>query len=166
MWVAGLATQTQPRTAQEVDVVNAVSRTMMRTAGKLAVTLYRRSGGRIGGKALGGAPVLLLTVAGRRTGKPHTTAVSYFDHLGGYVVVGSAGGTPEDPQWFRNLRKASQATVEVGSGGPQPVGVRVLKGAERDTVWEDVVLARVPEFAKYETKSGRRMPLALLMPVA
>ena len=150
----------------EVDVVNSVSRTMMRTAGKLAVGLYRRSGGRIGGKALGGAPVLLLTVVGRRTGQPHTTSVSYFEHLGGYVVVGSAGGTPEDPQWFRNLRKAGQATVEIGNGGRQAVDVRVLKGVERDTVWEDVVLARVPAFAKYVTKSGRQMPLALLTPVS
>jgi len=145
--------------------VNSVSRAMMRTAGKLAVTLYRRSGGKIGGKALGGAPVLLLTVAGRRTGQPHTTAVSYFDHLGGYVVVGSAGGTPDDPQWFRNLRKATRAVVEVGRAGRQTVDVRVLTGAERDTVWQDVVLARVPAFAKYETKSGRAMPLALLTPV-
>jgi deazaflavin-dependent oxidoreductase (nitroreductase family) len=149
----------------EVDVVNSMSRTMMRTAGKVAVTLYRRSGGKIGGKALGGAPVMLLTVAGRRTGTPHTTAVSHFDYLGGHVVVGSAGGTPEDPQWFRNLRKATRASIEIGGGGSQPVEVRVLTGVERDTVWQDVVLARVPEFAKYETKSGRPMPLALLTPV-
>jgi deazaflavin-dependent oxidoreductase (nitroreductase family) len=149
----------------EVDVVNSVSRTMMRTAGKLAVTLYRRSGGKIGGKALGGAPVLLLTVAGRRSGTPHTTAVSHFDYQGGHVVVGSAGGTPDDPQWFRNLRKASRATVEIGGGGRQTVAVRVLTGAERDTVWQDVVLASVAAFAKYETKSGRSMPLALLTPV-
>ena len=145
--------------------MNSVSKAMMRTAGKLAVSLYRTSGGRIGGKALGGAPVLLLTVAGRRTGQPHTTAVSYFDHLGGYVVVGSAGGTPDDPQWFRNLRKATRATIEVGKGGRQSVDVRVLTGVERDTVWQDVVLARVPAFEKYVTKSGRTMPLALLTPV-
>ena len=146
--------------------MNAVSKAIMKAAGKGAVFAYRRSGGRIGGKALGGAPVLLLTVRGRRTGTPRTTCVSYFDHEGGYVVVGSAGGTPEDPQWFRNLRKAGQATVEIGSGGRQTVDVRVLRGVERDTVWEDVVLARVPEFGKYVTKSGRQMPLALLTPVS
>jgi deazaflavin-dependent oxidoreductase (nitroreductase family) len=149
----------------EVDVVNSVSRTMMRMSGKLAVALYRSSGGRIGGKALGGAPVLLLTVAGRRTGQPHTTPVSYFDHLGGFAVVGSAGGTPDEPQWFKNLRQATRATVEVGSRGRQQVDVRVLSGTERDTVWHDVVLARAPAFAKYEPKSGRQMPLAVLTPV-
>jgi deazaflavin-dependent oxidoreductase (nitroreductase family) len=148
----------------EVGRVNAVSKTLMRAAGKGAVFVYRRSGGRIGGKALGGAPVLLLTVAGRKSGQPHTTAVSYFEHAGGYVVVGSAGGTPDDPQWFKNLRKADRATVEIGAAGRQEVGVRVLRGVERETVWQDVVLARVPAFERYVTKSGRQMPLALLTP--
>jgi deazaflavin-dependent oxidoreductase (nitroreductase family) len=147
--------------------MNAVSKAMMRTAGKGAVFAYRRSGGRIGGKALGGAPVMLLTVAGRRTGAPHTTAVTYFEHEGGYVVVGSAGGTPVDPQWFRNLRKAATASIEVGPAPRRTVGVRILTGAERDAVWTGVVLARVPAFAKYEVKSGgRTMPLAILTPVA
>ena len=144
--------------------MNAISKTLMKAAGKGAVLAYRRSGGRIGGKALGGAPVMLLTVAGRKSGQPHTTAVSYFEHQGGYVVVGSAGGTPEDPQWFRNLRKAATASIEVGAAPSRTVSVRVLGGEERDRVWSDVVLARVPEFAKYETKSGRRMPLAILRP--
>ena len=147
--------------------MNAVSKAMMRTAGKGAVFAYRRSGGRIGGKALGGAPVLLLTVAGRKTGTPHTTAVSYFEHHGGYVVVGSAGGTPDDPQWFKNLRHAATASVEVGPAPRRSVGVRILTGDERDQVWTGVVLARVPAFAKYEVKSGgRTMPLALLTPAA
>jgi deazaflavin-dependent oxidoreductase (nitroreductase family) len=149
----------------EVGLVNAVSKAMMRTAGKAAVFVYRRSGGRMGGKALGGAPVLLLTVAGRKSGAPHTTAVSYFEHDGGYVVVGSAGGTPDDPQWFKNVRKAATAAIEVGAAPRRTVGVRVLTGEERDRVWTDVVLGRVPAFAKYETKSGRSMPLALLTPI-
>ena len=146
--------------------MNPVSKVIMKAAGKGAVFAYRRSGGRVGGKALGGAPVLLLTVGGRKTGIPRTTAVSYFEHEGGYVVVGSAGGTPEDPQWFRNLRRASTAEIEVGREPRRSVGVRVLRGEERDRVWSEVVLGRVPAFAKYEVKSGRTMPLALLTPQA
>ena len=149
-----------------MGLVNRVSKAMMRTAGKAAVFVYRRSGGRMGGKALGGAPVMLLTVAGRKSGALHTTAVSYFEHDGGYVVVGSAGGTPDEPQWFKNVRKAATAAIEVGPAPRRIVGIRVLTGDERDRVWTDVVLARVPAFAKYETKSGRSMPLALLTPVA
>jgi deazaflavin-dependent oxidoreductase (nitroreductase family) len=153
------------QSGMEVGLVNAVSKAMMRAAGKGAVFAYRRSGGRIGGKALGGAPVMLLTVAGRKSGHPHTTPVSYFEHAGGYVVVGSAGGMPDDPQWFRNVRKAAIAAIEVGAGPRRTVGVRVLTGEERERVWTDVVLARVPAFAKYVTKSGRTMPLAILTPV-
>ena len=71
---------------------------------------------------------------------------------------------PEDPQWFRNLRKADRADIEIGRT-KHTVTVRQLTGEERDRVWRDVVLARAPGFAKYETKSGRTMPLALLIPV-
>lgn len=142
--------------------MNPVVRQMMKVAGKGAVFAYRSSGGRIGGKAQG-TPVLLLTVRGRRTGTPRTSAVAYFEHEGGYVVVGSAGGMPEDPQWFRNLRKADRADIEVGRTR-HTVTVRELTGEEHDRVWRDVVLARAPGFAKYETKSGRTMPLAQLTP--
>ena len=143
--------------------MNPVTKTVMRGASKLAVGLYKASGGKVGGKGSGGVPVLLLTVDGRRTGQPHTTAVGYFDHEGGYLVVGSAGGLPHDPQWFRNLRAASAAQVQVGRRTEQ-VTIRELTGPERDAAWTDVVLVRCPPFGKYEQKTSRTMPLALLTP--
>jgi deazaflavin-dependent oxidoreductase (nitroreductase family) len=94
--------------------MNAAVKRLMRAGNGLAVFLYRRSNGRLGGSARGGTPVLLLTVPGRKTGTPHTTPVSYFEDEGGYVVTGTAGGTKQDPQWFRNLRAASRAHVELG----------------------------------------------------
>jgi deazaflavin-dependent oxidoreductase (nitroreductase family) len=130
---------------------------------KGAVFAYRRSGGKVGGKALGGSPVLLLTVDGRRTGIPRTTPVSWFEHEGGYVVVGSGGGSAADPQWFRNLRRAGTADVEVGRDR-HTVTVRELKGAERAQVWRDVVIARAPAFARYPQKTGHDVSLALLTP--
>ena len=69
-----------------------------------------------------------------------------------------------DPDWFRNLRKASVAMVQIGSG-TFPASVRVLTGEERDTAFRDVVVAQVQRFADYEAKSGRTMPLALLTPL-
>jgi deazaflavin-dependent oxidoreductase (nitroreductase family) len=144
--------------------MNAVVKRLMRAGSGLAVFLYRRSNGRIGGTARGGTPVLLLTVPGRKTGTPHTTPVSYFDHQGGYVVTGTAGGTKQDPQWFRNLRAASRAHIELGRRHLD-VDVHVASGAERDRMWREVVLARAPSFAAYEEKSGRMIPVALLTPV-
>lgn len=145
--------------------MNPVARTLMRTASKLAVAVYKASGGRVGGRAAGGVPVLLLTAAGRRTGQPHTTAVGYFEHEGGYLVVGSAGGLPQDPQWFKNLRAAGRAQVQVGRQVRQ-VAVRELVGVERDAAWTDVVLVRCPPFGRYEKKTTRKMPLALLTPLS
>ena len=96
-------------------------RMAMRTAGAVSNRLYRVSGGRLMGKVRG-VPVLLLTVPGRKTGVEHTTAVSYFKDDGSFVVTGSAGGAASDPQWFRNLRRADQAVIEVG---PKRIDVSV-----------------------------------------
>lgn len=144
--------------------MNAAVKRLMRAGNGLAVFLYRRSNGRIGGTARGGTRVLLLTVPGRKTGTPHTTPVSYFEEQGGYVVTGTAGGTKQDPQWFRNLRAASRAHVELGPRHLD-VDVHVASGAERDRLWREVVLARAPSFATYEEKSGRLIPVAVLTPV-
>lgn len=135
-------------------------KSLMRVGNAVGVSLYRRSHGRIGG-GVKGLPVLLITVVGRRTGQPHTVPVAYFEHEGGILVVGSAGGAKQDPQWFRNMAAAERVTVQTGDEVRQ-LQPRVLTGAEREQVWHDVVLAQAPFFQKYVDKSGRRMPLALL----
>jgi deazaflavin-dependent oxidoreductase (nitroreductase family) len=144
-------------------VVNRMAQALMRGGSRLAVRLYRWSGGRMGGRAVGGTPVLLLTVPGRKSGLPRTTAVGYFEHAGGYLVVGSAGGSGEDPQWFKNLRRANEATVQIGRRTFR-ARVRELTGEERDRAWREVVLERTPAFGRYEEKTHRTMPLALLTP--
>jgi deazaflavin-dependent oxidoreductase (nitroreductase family) len=139
-------------------------RTVMRIGGRANVAVYRRSGGKIGGKAAGGTPVMLLTVAGRRTGKPHTTPVGMFEHEGGWLVVGSAGGLPDDPQWFKNLLHAHDAEVEIGRTHHR-VAVRVVPPGERDELWRDVIVAQRPNFAAYEKKTTRTIPIAHLTPL-
>jgi deazaflavin-dependent oxidoreductase (nitroreductase family) len=114
------------------------------------------------GKARGGVPVLLLTVAGRKTGVDHTTAVAYFKEGESFVVTGSAGGAPSDPQWFRNLRHADRAVIEVG---PKKIGVSVsVAGAEEHKVLWAKLVAAAPSFAKYQTKVEREIPMAVLTP--
>lgn len=138
-------------------------RMAMRASGAVINRLYRASGGRLMGKARGGVPVLLLTVAGRKTGVEHTTAVAYFEEGGSFVVTGSAGGAPSDPQWFRNLRKADQAVIEVG---PKRIDVSVsIAGAEEHKVLWAKLIAAAPSFAKYQTKVEREIPMAVLTPV-
>lgn len=135
---------------------------MQRASMRLAVWLYRRTNGRLGG-SIGSVQVMLLTVAGRKTGIEHTVPVGFFEYNGSYVVVGSAGGAPRDPQWFSNLRHAAWAHIQIRSRQTN-VSVRIADAAERDTLWRDVVVARAPSFGSYEKKTSRTIPIAVLTP--
>lgn len=138
-----------------------VQRLIMRAFGGLNIGVYRASGGRLMGRVRG-MPVLLLEVAGRKTGAKHTTPVSYFEDEGRYIVTGSAGGAASEPQWFRNLRKAEHAQIEVG---PRriPVSVAIADSHERDVLWTKL-LTQAPFFADYQAKVERRIPMAILTP--
>lgn len=124
--------------------------------------LYRRTNGRIGGSAKG-IPVLLLTVPGRKTGRPRSVPVTFFEHDNAYLVTASAGGMKANPQWIHNLRAAGNAHIHIGEQ-QFDVDARITDSGERDELWQNVVLARAPFFAKYEEKSGRVIPIALLTP--
>ena len=134
---------------------------MLSRSNRLGVWFYRRTSGR----AVGGAgKALVLTVPGRRSGQPRSTCMAYLDTEDGRLVWGTASGAPRDPDWFRNLRAAGRAEVEVG-GGRTSVVARELLGAERDAAWA-TVLARRPGVARYASKAGRTIPVALLVPVS
>lgn len=123
--------------------------------------LYRRfSSPRL--RRVAGLPVLLLTVRGRRSGKELTTPVCYLETDGGYAVAGSAGGSDSEPQWFRNLRAAQEAVVEVGDHRTG-VRVRIAAPAERDALWQRF-LTEGTTFEGYEQKTDRLIPVAVLTP--
>jgi len=133
---------------------------MTRIGNRIAVWLYRRSAGRL----VGGGKVLMLTVPGRRTGLPRSTCMRFLEIDEGLVVWGTASGAPRDPDWFRNLRAADVAEVQVGRDTFR-VRPRELLGAERETAWQDTVLARVPEVVRYARRAGRPIPVAILVPI-
>ncbi len=134
------------------------------TMNKLMSALYRSTNGKLGSWARGTQPVMLLTVAGRKTGTPRTAPVVYFEHGGGYLVVGSAGGYPEDPQWFKNLAATDRAHVRIKDRDAD-VRVHVAEGDERDALWNDVVVTTDPGFLDYAKKAHRTIPIATLTPV-
>lgn len=125
--------------------------------------MYLKSGGRRMGSAKG-LPVVLLTVPGRKTGVDRSSLVATLAHGDGWLVCGSGGGAQREPQWFRNLRRASEATVVRGAETLR-VSVRILDGPERDAVWDEVVVPVAPTFAGYQRKARRYMPLAELTPL-
>lgn len=135
---------------------------MLHTGNAIGVWIHHATKGRLdsGSKDV---HVLMITTPGRRTGLPRSTMVRYLDHDGGYLVWGTGSGSPTEPDWFRNLRRVSQARVEIGTTA-LTVTPRVLPGPERDQVWKDVILPEVPGVAKYEAKAGRTIPVAHLTP--
>jgi deazaflavin-dependent oxidoreductase (nitroreductase family) len=133
----------------------------VRAATKLNVWVYRRTNGRVGGKGMGGLPLLLLTVAGRRSGVLHTVPVVYFDYEDRYLVVGTGmGGSGKTPQWFHNLTVVGTGRIRVGEKD-HDVDARVASAAERDRLWA-VIAARAPHFDKWQTRIGRMFPIAVL----
>lgn len=138
-----------------------LQRRVMRAVNTLNTGMYRRSAGKRMGMVKG-VPVLLLTVAGRTTGILHTVPVTYFERDGSWLVVGSAGGMKDEPQWFRNLRACQQARVQIGASHVE-VAVSVADKARRDELWEQVVRT-APFFDGYQKKVSREIPIAVLTP--
>jgi deazaflavin-dependent oxidoreductase (nitroreductase family) len=137
-----------------------VKRRLIRIGNRIGVGMYRALDGRLasGSKDV---HVLLLTTPGRRTGRPRSTCVRFLETGDRLVVWGTGSGAPQDPDWFRNLRAADRAVVQIRADRV-PVRPRELLGAERDAVWRDTVLARAPEVARYARKAGRTIPVAVL----
>src|SRR5690242_5522305 len=123
------------------------------------VWLYRRTGGRVAG-TMKGAPVLLLTTTGRRSGRPWTTPVIYQADGDGWVVIASNGGRPRHPAWWLNLRANPQATIEIGRD-TIPVTAQAVTGTDRDRLWR-VMTAVYAGYDGYAAKTTRRIPVVRL----
>ena len=136
--------------------------TLTRCGNALGVWLYRRSDGRIAGPGKGTA-IGLITVPGRNTGIPRTVAVGFFPHGADYVVAGSGSRSKRDPHWFRNLRAAAHAQIQIGATHVT-ADVRVAGDAERDRLWLEVIMAQAPWRHRYEKKAGWVIRVAVLTP--
>lgn len=133
----------------------------MKTVMSLHIPVYRASKGRLMGTRLGW-PVALLTVKGRKTGKLRTTPLIYMEENGRYVVVGSAAGLATEPAWFRNLRAADTAVLQI-RGREIEATIEIVEQEERDRLWK-ILVEKGPFFAAYQAKTDRQIPIALLTP--
>jgi deazaflavin-dependent oxidoreductase (nitroreductase family) len=133
----------------------AIGRTLMR----VMVWLYRRSGGRIAG-TMKGAPVLLITSTGRRSGRSWTTPVIYQPDGDGWVVIASNGGSPQHPAWWLNLRAKPESTIEIGRDS-YPVTARSTTGEERERLWQKMI-GVYPGYDGYTKKTTRLLPVVKL----
>ena len=127
---------------------------------------FRANEGRVGGP-FAGAPMVLVTSKGAKSGRPHTTPLVYLregDAAGGpgdrIYVFGSMGGAPKHPAWYHNLKAHPDVTVEVGTDR-YPVRATIVTGDERDRLFQKQASLR-PQFAEYQQRTTRTIPLIAL----
>ena len=126
------------------------------------VELFERSGGSEG-TTMRGMPVVILTSVGSRTGKLRKTALMRVEHEGEYAVVASLGGAPKNPVWHHNLKRNPHVELQDGPVKNDYLA-REVTGDEKATWWERAVAA-FPDYAEYQTKTTRQIPLFVLTPL-
>ena len=130
---------------------------------KIHPLVYRWTGGRFGGQLMN-LPVLLLTTTGRRSGDTRTKALMYLPDGPNYVVIASYLGEARHPAWYLNLQANPRAEVLVRDRRVA-VTARDAEGDERGRLWAEVV-RRQPDYAEYQRRTERRIPVVVLEPVA
>ncbi|HEX4538951.1 MAG TPA: nitroreductase/quinone reductase family protein [Acidimicrobiales bacterium] len=122
------------------------------------------TGGRLGWSA-SGMPVLELTTTGRRSGQLRTTMLtSPYQEGSTIVIVASRGGDDHHPAWYLNLRDKPEVTVSVGGKPAQPMRAEIAGPEERARLWP-LVTADHRNYAGYQRKTTREIPLVLLHPI-
>ena len=134
----------------------------LRAMSGLNTALYRLTGGKVANR-MGKAPILLLTVAGRKSGKRRTTPLLYGRDGDNYVVIASMGGAPKHPAWYHNLQ-GQEAEIQVGRKRLR-VRARDAEGEERERLWA-LMVSLYPSYDSYQKKTERRIPVVVLEPVA
>ncbi len=120
---------------------------------------FRANGGVVGGP-FEGAPMVLVTHRGARSGTERTTPLVYLADGDDVVIFASKAGAPTNPDWFHNLVANPDATIEVGTE-TLAVRARVAEGDERDQLFERQKAAS-PQFAEYEKATDRVIPVVVL----
>ncbi len=120
---------------------------------------FRANEGKVGG-AFAGAPMVLLTMKGAKSGEKRTIPLVYSKDGDNVVIIASMGGAPKHPAWFLNLKANPDVTVEVGTEKFQ-ARASVPEGAERDRLFNQQA-ALMPNFAEYQQKTTRVIPAVVL----
>jgi deazaflavin-dependent oxidoreductase (nitroreductase family) len=108
-----------------------------------------------------GAPILILTVTGRKSGNEYSTPLIFGrDGDDNYVLVASQGGRPEHPDWYLNLRETPEVGVQVKADTFR-ARARTTEGEERDRLWRNMNEIW-PHYDEYQTKTDRVIPVVVL----
>ena len=105
-------------------------------------------------------PVIILTSRGAKSGKLRKTPLMRVEHDGKYAVVASKGGAPKHPVWYHNLVKNPHVELQDGAVR-KDYNARLVEGDERREWWDRAVQAW-PDYANYQTKTDREIPVFVL----
>jgi deazaflavin-dependent oxidoreductase (nitroreductase family) len=119
--------------------------------------------GSTAGSEMKGKPIILLTTIGAKTGKVRKTPLMRVEHGGEYAVVASLGGAPKNPVWYYNIKAHPRVELQDGDVTKE-YEAREVTGDEKSAWWERAVEAW-PDYAEYQTKTDRQIPVFVLTPI-
>jgi deazaflavin-dependent oxidoreductase (nitroreductase family) len=120
---------------------------------------FRANGGQVTGM-FAGAPIVLITTTGAKSGRTRTTPIVYTTDGDSVVIIASKGGAPTSPDWFHNLVAHPDVTVELPND-TFAAKARVAEEPERERLFR-AQAALMPNFAEYEKATTRKIPVVVL----
>jgi deazaflavin-dependent oxidoreductase (nitroreductase family) len=120
---------------------------------------FRANGGKVG-EPFEGAPMILITHKGAKSGKERTNPLVYTRDGDRYVIIASKAGAPTSPDWYHNVVANPEVTVEVGTEKFR-ARAEVVTGEERKRLY-DAQAAAMPNFREYQEKTTREIPVVVL----
>lgn len=154
-----MAKPARPFTKTEVAIANPLIKIMSR----LNTWIFRASGGTLGKTWLRGAPVMLLTTIGRKSGQRRTTPLLYLRDGDTVVCVASKGGMDHHPLWYRNLQATPEVEIQIGTH------VRRMRAttatAEQKAAYWPKLIEMYRDFDDYQARTSRDIPVIILRPV-
>jgi len=123
------------------------------------VKRYRETDGEVGHEWRG-APVLILTTKGRRSGEQRDTPLIYQPHEGDYLLVASQGGLPNHPAWYLNIQEEPTVQIQV-KDDKFTARARTAKPDERPGMWRTMTEVW-PDYDAYQERTDREIPVVVL----
>ncbi len=148
----------QPYTATQ----ERIAKPLMVAMSRVNTWIYRLSGGRFGARWMYGAPVLLLTTMGKKSGEPRTAPLLYLEDGQRVVLVGSQGGMSKNPLWVGNIDANPDVEIEIGAKKRK---MRGRRGSDQEkTRYWPALTKMYPDFIDYQARTTRNIPIIVLEP--
>lgn len=145
----------------EPSKVTPIPTTDISLLGEEHVRVYRESHGETG-YIWNGAPILLLTTRGRKSGAPRTIPIIFSRWGDGYVIMASRGGSPTHPAWYLNILDEPEVEIQVKADRFK-ARARTAQSPERERIWAEA-LKVWPNYDIYQSRTSRLIPVVVLEP--